>query len=143
MCELQFLLLQMRTHQTARCLSMRHAYASCNKTGVISSAAGLLAVMLTTCLSHAHTRPERHPSLEASSVSSCQYACKASAAACQPGSWRSRQLARVGGTDAVMANLSGKLHVVRPHNGSNERFQSGLVTAEEGLVVALILIVLL
>lgn len=83
----------------------------------------------------------RHPSVEASDISPCQYVCKASVAACQPGSWQSRKLARV--RDAVMAHLSGKLHVIRPHNGSNERFQSSLVTAEEGLVVALILIVLL
>ena len=61
----------------------------------------------------------------------------------QPGSWHIRKMARVRDTEAVMANLSGKLQVIRPHNGSNKRFQSGLITAEEGLVVALILIVLL
>lgn len=43
----------------------------------------------------------------------------------------------------VMEHLCGKLHVIRPHNGSNKRLQPSLVTAEEGLVVALVLVVLL
>ena len=52
-------------------------------------------------------------------------------------------LARDSKIHKVMANLCGKLHVIRPHNGSNERLQPSFVTAEEGLVVALVLVVLL
>ena len=42
-----------------------------------------------------------------------------------------------------LADLCGQLQIIGPNNGPNEGLQACLLTAEEGLVVALILTVLL